>query len=712
MLNALQFTSPALLSGLLAIAVPVLIHLALRSRPRRVRFPPLMLMHAVLAGGQRVNRLQNLLLLMLRGAVLALAALLLSGPTCGTRPAPGPAAGGAHILILDDSASTRYRPRYDQPGTLLDELARAAREYVTTRTQQHNAARFALIASSLATDPAFASDPGPVLTALHAARHQPPHAQSLAGALRRAAELVQNDGGRATRLAIFTDLTAGAWRDVQPGTLAPLTDADVWVCGPEQPPAANAGFVSASAPSLVTRAEAPVALKATLRSFGTSGDAWVTATSADAPRQRIGPVHITSDATSVVDLELPPAPPGLHALTLALQPDDLLSLDQQYHLAWHTSWRPRAWVLTASASAADPVVTVLRNLLAPVTLPDEQQRITVRLLDTRAEMERALQDAVAAQPDGRPSLLVVLPAVAFAPPALAHLFELAEGGATLLLVPGSATAPDWPGLREQFSPAPPVSELLPDGVEIRPVPGYSRLLPDAAADDLARVSVRRRLLATSQTVGVEVVARYADNEPAILSQRLGRGRLLWLTTAPVTTWSDLSAQAAGLLIWLHSLADEGRDSRAATAAFMHGQLVREPFASLPPNGLVRVLPPEQANRQPVWVRLSEGRPAPCWPTDVPGVWQVRLPEEDQPRAMYTVNWPAEEFDLRPVTRDDIAARLGAERVQVARVSQRYISARWTPPLPNLTDPVTTGGALLLLVFLLELLVASRRSVQI
>ena len=28
----------------------------------------------------------------------------------------------AHLLALDDSASTRYRPRFDQPATLLDEL--------------------------------------------------------------------------------------------------------------------------------------------------------------------------------------------------------------------------------------------------------------------------------------------------------------------------------------------------------------------------------------------------------------------------------------------------------------------------------------------------------------------------------------------------------------------------------------------------------------
>ena len=98
------------------------------------------------------------------------------------------------------------------------------------------------------------------------------------------------------------------------------------------------------------------------------------------------------------------------------------------------------------------------------------------------------------------------------PPALGQLVALVERGTTLLLVPGSATEPDWPGLRARFSPIAPMSEPVPGGLEVRPVPGYEQTLPDAAAEELARATVRRRLLVSSPAEGVELIARYADGE--------------------------------------------------------------------------------------------------------------------------------------------------------------------------------------------------------
>ena len=67
--------------GLLASGIPVLLHLLMRGKPKRIVFPPLILIQARLNVTKRNFQLKQILLLLLRILIFVIVGLLLSRPT-------------------------------------------------------------------------------------------------------------------------------------------------------------------------------------------------------------------------------------------------------------------------------------------------------------------------------------------------------------------------------------------------------------------------------------------------------------------------------------------------------------------------------------------------------------------------------------------------------------------------------------------------------
>jgi hypothetical protein len=105
------FVHPALLAGAALASVPLIIHLLNRQRYKPMPWAAMRFVLAAYRRTRRRARLENLLLLLLRMAVIALLALAISRPFTGSR---SPLAGLAEsrrdvVLVLDASASTGYR---------------------------------------------------------------------------------------------------------------------------------------------------------------------------------------------------------------------------------------------------------------------------------------------------------------------------------------------------------------------------------------------------------------------------------------------------------------------------------------------------------------------------------------------------------------------------------------------------------------------------
>src|SRR4051812_27934487 len=105
----MQFLHPTFLFGLVALALPVLIHFVFKMKAPVVFFPTVRFLRQGDRKVARRQKLQELLLLLLRCLALALLAFALAGPVLkqfGNTPG---SAGTAVVIVLDDSYSMSAR---------------------------------------------------------------------------------------------------------------------------------------------------------------------------------------------------------------------------------------------------------------------------------------------------------------------------------------------------------------------------------------------------------------------------------------------------------------------------------------------------------------------------------------------------------------------------------------------------------------------------
>lgn len=124
----LAFLSPLILLGTLLIAVPIVIHLVMRKKPKLLMFPALELLQQKRKTNLRKLRLRHLLLLVLRILLIALAALALARPLATNLP--GALAIGSPlgvVLVFDTSTSMDYKI---EGKSRLDQAREQALSYV------------------------------------------------------------------------------------------------------------------------------------------------------------------------------------------------------------------------------------------------------------------------------------------------------------------------------------------------------------------------------------------------------------------------------------------------------------------------------------------------------------------------------------------------------------------------------------------------------
>jgi hypothetical protein len=105
----MTFIHPLLLTGLLLAGIPVLIHLIMRQKPKRLLFPAFQFLLQKHRTNQRSLRLRHLLLLALRIALIVAMCLALARPKLSWIPGPWSAEQpAAAVLLFDTSYSMEY----------------------------------------------------------------------------------------------------------------------------------------------------------------------------------------------------------------------------------------------------------------------------------------------------------------------------------------------------------------------------------------------------------------------------------------------------------------------------------------------------------------------------------------------------------------------------------------------------------------------------
>lgn len=594
----MSFLAPAFLLGLLALALPVLLHLLRRRVVRTVPFPALRFL-APNRADQNRQKIRRRLVLALRCLALALLAAAFARPFFGAPPA---VAGRATIVVVDPSFSLRTGQRWP-------ELLRWTREQIGGGSAGESIG--VLLARAT---PSWRVPPGAeAAVAVASLETLGPGWQScrVEPALRLAGDLLAASPAAKRRIIFLGDHQALSWagtdftRPLPPGVeviFPPVPEA----------PLRQAALRS---PALAREGDAWI-LTLAAHNFTTPQARTVSVFAENSPNALLSsPWELPSGDDSTLRLTLPPGPTPPAWLRVSLDADDLPADDS-------------AWIICpAPVEARQPL------LLDRAPGPDATDHLAI---------------AFAAMADLPPSFRV-LPPPANTPwplPALAVLRHdasftdgpaawldafLAAGGSALIFLDDGPARLRW---------------LARHGIVPRPVaeaparlrdwtPDHPLVVPLAADGLRGLVGWEFSRAWSLPADACDPIACWSDATPALGEFAVGAGRVLLAGWPPGREVGDWPLRPA-FVPFLHRAATHLLGLTAATAE------------SAPRVGLALALPAPSGSWHPLAGPAVESKPQvvndPVRP-DAPGVYEFTAP--GAPRRLYAVGLAPEESDPAP-----------------------------------------------------------------
>jgi hypothetical protein len=671
---SLAFANPLLLWGLLAAALPLLVHLLFRRRPRPTPFPAI---DFVLQARRRVERrlrLKKVLLFTARTLLLGAAALAIARPRA-ERPVAGaaPVSLGpqATVIVLDASGSMQYRLGGEP---LFSRARREALSALTGLSGEEPAS--ALVCDGQApVAPAPSFDRAAARRALEEAGAGFAHADltaCLAAAARALSELkAQERLGK--RIVVVTDLTAAAWRLETPppqvagpaGPQRPLVQIVDASRGAELPNAAVTGLSAEPDPAVGPRgyrltvtvaSSAPEAQKDLALGLRVNGEA--------RPAIRAF-LDVPAGATARKTLSWS-FPAGGPATVVAALPPDALALDDERVLALTVPREIRALLVDGAPS--------------PVKYRDEAYFVESALGSPASPVRPTLIDAEALrEADLSRFDVVFLLNVRSLGGRSADLRRFVEEGGGLFVSMGDQVDPDQYG-RELGSLLPLQLHLVKTAAE--PGQAAARLarideghpafsvFTGEAREGLLGARFQRYLLTRPPAKGETptVLAAFDDGAPALVEARRGRGRVLLFTSTVDRDWNDWPIRTSFLpamqrfAAWLTGGLEERRDLPTVVGTSRQVRLGegRQLRALIGPDGQVRT----RAELEAAGLETSEGGAAFTFTPRRPGLWQVRVAERGaervDPALAFAVVPDPREADTRRLQPSELTAWLGGE----------------------------------------------------
>ncbi len=655
----LSLLAPLFLAGLVAVAVPVLVHLTARDRRDVRRFPSLRFLTRLPYRQARRQRLRHPLLFALRALAVAALALAFSRPLLEGLAAVAGSRGREVVIALDRSYSMGHEEVWERAVTAAREAARTVPE--GSRVSLLTFAEEAEVAA------APAAGDGAVLAALD--ELAPGSGGTCYGpALRLAGEVLADSTLAERQVVLISDLQASGWerRSAGSGTaiLAPgvaLEVVDVAAdeaanvvlagAGARQSHAAGGAEMTVTA-RLVNRGPAPVAGLP----VSVTVDPGAAAAPAGARRRAAVEVDLEPGAGAAVGLGPLDLPAAAARVTVRLG-DDALPADNVFRLV--VAPRVPVPVLLVEAPGARPESSLyLRRALAvpagdPAVGEGSAAEAPAFDLRLRAASEVSPEDVEWA------SVVIVhdspVPAGA-AGRALGRL--VAEGGGLWLVLGSRSPLPEGeaaallPGRWRET-----VDRLADRGVALTGV-DYDHPVFEVFAGPggghlaAARLFRYRPLLLAA---GAAAVARTTDGAVVLAERRAGDGRVLLFGSALDNLWSDLPVQAVFLPL-VHQVCRYLAGERGAPPWYPVGQaldlktLIASPASAGTRAGTAIVETPAGERRQ---VLLDAG-PA-LVALDEAGFYEVTLPGGGAPLAL-AANAGRTESDL---TKLDAAAFVAA-----------------------------------------------------
>ncbi|MEZ4265272.1 MAG: BatA domain-containing protein [Myxococcota bacterium] len=569
----MRFENPWLLAGMLAAAIPVIIHLINR---HRAKVRPFAAVEFLLLSDKRLARrlrVRQLLVLALRVLLMIAIPFALAKPYLESDPPPGVdlAEPGAIVLIIDDSLSMQAVPA-SGGESLVAAAVEAAREAISKGGASTS---FAIVAAGT---PARLLTPGltfdrPTLERALERVVPTPRGGDMAGALREAERVLSQSHEPRRRVIVLSDQAAHAWAGIsEPWALADPPVVDLVAVGPpDAPPPPNAAIDQVLVRPAPEVGPGQVHVDVTVINHGdteittpiTVDLAGVVATSS----VTVGPgkrEHLVST------MRLPGPAAGLRG-TARLESDALAADDTWYFTVdfggevtvgvvngspRNVPYLDELFFVRAALEAPTGAVARIHPMwLTPDDLePGRIEHMDALILANVGRLTRAQAIAVETFVQQGGGLLIT------AGDQLTAESSLSYG--PLLPLPIRAS-------KQVGRPGDPASELTL--LRFDDIDGEHPVMREfAEVDEVSLLKARTwsyALLDTVQRDGVRVLASFTGGQPALVEVPYGRGRLMMLTTTVDRDGSDLCIRSSFLPL-LHQI-----------SLYLAGKLERESGAS-------------------------------------------------------------------------------------------------------------------------------------
>ena len=698
----LPFINMAMLAGLTAAAVPVIIHLLNKSRYRVVRWGAMIFLGSSTSKKRRSINLQQILLLIIRTLLIACFALALARPVV---KAPSVILGGDRtaLILLDSSYSMGARRG---AGDRFEEAKAFALDVVESLERGDRAAVVLLGTGERPECPEPDADLDRVAAQIRDARlghGRTDGAEALACAFEKLRDLdttvgrevyLITDSQKASWPAPSLAALAGIGKELEEARLRPEVFL-VEVEGEAQNAAVRS--ITIDAPVLQAGRLTPIAV--TVANYG--DDAKETSLKLMADGQFVGVKTVKLEAgleetvrfTHVFD------EPGSHLLMAVIRPDALAEDDAA---ALSVDVLDQMPVLLVNGDRRGELLRSECGFLRLALEPRRQMGAGVQAGEGR-DLFRVEEVAVDDLPSVDYSLYrsVALANVAVLPETeLVRIEDFVSKGGGLLLAPGDMVRASgyntlfWRG-GEGLSPAELAEPTGDDNLPEFPAPVQAghpvfRFLAEGSA--APRIGVRRRFTVKldqglpadgdaeeedekARRRAAGVLMRTTGGEPLIIERGFGKGRVV-LSTLPLDAdWSDLPQTTFYVpFVWnaFGYIAGDAFPPRnvsvgEALATWLDGGgelsdtvMYAPPGRSAGPGG-----GPADGEPVRVDVKRRSGRDSVAYDdTREPGVYQLKLRRGQTEETVYfVVGVPRDESDLRPLPRSDrdlIEKRFGTE----------------------------------------------------
>ncbi len=695
----LTFLSPLFLVGLLAAAIPLIIHLSRSRRTKKMRFSTTRFFTDQFLRSYRMSRLKELLLLACRMALCGLLAAALARPLFLPKGQSFLVGGGrAVVLVIDNSASMGYA---EDGTTMLERAKTAAREVVEGLRPGDDAVSIVLAGrrggGPEVIFPQPTADITDVLGAINAIQVAP-LGTDLHGAVERAEAIALATTAPSKEVYILSDLQDSGWEmGDEPTAAAGSSDVLFFFVGVRPKNVTNLAVTAVQYQAARPMVGVPFAIRPYIAGQGDEGRSCDVRLYVDG--QKVGERHLEKLANGrwgVPRFYHTFTTGGWHSGHVEIS-DDALPLDNRRYFAFE--------VLDS--------VKVLAVNGAPSQVPRLDELFFLRTALTAGEEQSPVQLDVIGPPALGGTDLVKYPLVILAnvesltPDAVEKLEQYADGGGSVLWFLGDKVNAGF--YNQALAAATHIhGGLLPGRLtDIQGNAGAGK--PDESFGTVSAVDYDHPALAAfgdSQFAtlggvtfkalwGVEpgdaaVLMKASNGSPLLVEKAFGKGRVMLFSSTCDRDWTNFPVRPA-YLPWTHRLVSYlAQEPMGRQGFFATGDAIPLPVsvAERTPQLLVKKPDGTVGNAT---ATDDPARPLVFSDTMQPGVYALLSPEKKEANQLFAVNLDGYESDLTYL--DDVFAEREGTDTRTAKVEaglKELMPGR--PLITYIEDPARTTDA--------------------